>query len=413
VRYCLCGEGIVPCDLLSNETAWLHRVNPGRELARHHHWAKELLDLAMSAEGCCPGASAARKPGDALTPPLLIVAGGAASLPAAEVSRTRELLRDALTNFPGTVVSGGTTSGVPGCVGAVAAQLAADHRKRFHLRGYIPRSLPEDAEKDKRYDRIVVSGAECFSPEQILHGWKDVMAAGIPLADVLLLGFGGGPLAAFEYRLALTFGATVGVVTGSGGAADALMKDPLWSSLPRLLPLPADPKTLRAFVLPDGSRFDSDVLEEMAQEFHARYRDANIHKLQPANLKRWEHLSDTYKQANREQAAYAIRILEAAGFGTRKPDGRTPVVFTGFTGAEIDLMAQLEHGRWVIERLRDGWRPGPRDDGKKLHNCLVAWSNEEVLTEEIKHYDRLAVSSFPQILAKAGLEVYRRSSSNP
>ncbi|MCX6901616.1 MAG: hypothetical protein NT105_23295 [Verrucomicrobia bacterium] len=410
VRYCLYDEGISPCDVLSNEVAWLHRINPGRALPEQHRWAKELLDLAMSLRNCDSGQVAARKPA-ALTPPVLIVAGGAASLPAAELPHIQELLLDALGDFPGTILSGGTTSGVPGCVGAVAARLDGAGRKRFHLRGYIPRSLPENAEKDKRYDRIVASGAEHFSPEQILHGWKDVLASGIRPADVLLLGFGGGSLAAFEYRVALTFGATVGVVMGSGGEADALLKDALWSSLPRLLPLPADAKTLRAFVLPDGSQFDPGVLETMAQEFHTRYRNANLKKIQPDNVKRWEHLPDTYKQANLEQAAYAIRILEAAGFDVRKPDGHPPVIFTGFTNAEVELMAQLEHGRWVIERLRAGWRPGPRDDEKKLHNCLVAWSDKEVLTEEIKNFDRVAVCSFPEILAKAGLQVTRKQMS--
>jgi len=40
-------------------------------------------------------------------------------------------------------------------------------------------------------------------------------------------------------------------------------------------------------------------------------------------------------------------------------------------------MAELEHGRWNIERLRDGWRPGPRADEKKIHDCLVAWERPE------------------------------------
>ena len=67
-------------------------------------------------------------------------------------------------------------------------------------------------------------------------------------------------------------------------------------------------------------------------------------------------------------------------------------------------MAEMEHGRWIIERLSDGWRYGPRDDARKLHNCLVSWAE---LSEDIKKHDRNAVRSFPSILAKAGLEVYR------
>ncbi len=145
----------------------------------------------------------------------------------------------------------------------------------------------------------------------------------------------------------------------------------------------------------------------MAQEFHARYRAGNLRKIKPDNLKLWRDLPETYKIANREQAAYAIRILEAAGFGVRKVEGQ-PAIFTGFTEKEIELMAELEHGRWNIERLEDGWRPGPRDDVKKTHNCLVAWKDLPTKPEDVRIYDRQAVSAFPEILAKAGLEVYRK-----
>ena len=59
-----------------------------------------------------------------------------------------------------------------------------------------------------------------------------------------------------------------------------------------------------------------------------------------------------------------------------------------------------------MERLRDGWRYGkPRDDSRQLHDCLVSWNE---LTDDIKRYDRDAVRAFPEILAKAGLEVRRR-----
>lgn len=243
----------------------------------------------------------------------------------------------------------------------------------------------------------------------MLHCWQDILAAGIKPADVQVLGFGGGEIAAFEYRLALALGATVGVASGTGGAADELLKDSLWSAMPglRLFPLPSDAKTLRAFVVPDGFKFDPGVLDVMAREFHARYLAGNVKKIRPETLKPWDYLPDTYKKANREQAAYAIRILETAGFGVRKAQGQ-PVIFKGFEPEEIELMAQLEHGRWTIERLREGWRPGPRNDDKKLHNCLVAWSEDKVLTEEMKGYDRTAVGAFPEILAKAGLEVYRK-----
>ncbi|MCX6927568.1 MAG: RyR domain-containing protein [Verrucomicrobia bacterium] len=410
IRYCLVTEGTVPCDAIQTEIAWLHRVNPGKALPEEYHWAKTLLELGAAQGACQPLPEKPSKLRTPLTGPVLIVVGGAVSMKPEQLPPVAGFLKESLADFSGTVISGGTTVGVPGCVGEAAKHLADANSKHFHLRGYIPKSLPEDAEKDKRYDKIIVSGADKFSPAQVLHGWQDVLAAGIKPKDVQLLGFGGGKLAALEYRLALALGATVGVVSGTGGAVEELLKDPLWTAIPELplFPLPPDTKTLRAFIVPDGCKFDPAVLDEMAQEFHARYRADNLRKIKPDNLKLWKDLPPTYQKANREQAAYVIRILEAAGFGVRKAQGQ-PVIFQGFTPEEIELMAELEHGRWNNERLHDGWRYGQtKDEDRKLNQCLVRWLDLPDGEDGVKKYDRTAVRAFPEILAKAGWEVCRR-----
>jgi hypothetical protein len=316
-------------------------------------------------------------------------------------------LSESMGGFKGTVISGGTMSGVPSCVGSTAAEFKTQGIKQFHLISYIPKLLANDAPLDNRYDNHVTVG-KTFSPEQILGYWKDILASKIQPTDVILLGFGGGPTSGLEYRLALGFGATVGLVAGMGGSADEIVKDSLWSALPNLLPLPADLMTVRAFLYPDKSDQDKADLEVMAQEFHLRYTADNIKKL-PENLKPWDKLNNTYKKANREQAKYAIQILRAAGFevhDTENPD--KPVIFNEFTDEEVEFMAQLEHGRWNIERLKDGWRYGARDDETKHHNCLIPWEQLPDGPDGVRKYDRAAVRAFPEILAKAGLEVFRK-----
>ena len=73
---------------------------------------------------------------------------------------------------------------------------------------------------------------------------------------------------------------------------------------------------------------------------------------------------------------------------------------------DVERMAELEHGRWNIERLREGWRSGTsRDNAKKIHNCLVAWTE---LPNDIREYDRNSIRAIPDILAKAGLDVFRK-----
>jgi ppGpp synthetase/RelA/SpoT-type nucleotidyltranferase len=407
IRHWLSEGGCVSGDFLEDEIAWLHRVHSGAALPEEFRWAEDLLLIAQSLQASFPVVFPTSAPPKDLKPPILIIAGGAASLKTEDRLKVETLLQEALAVFGGTVISGGTSSGVPGCVGTVAERLAKTGQKGFRLLGYIPSALPLDAEKDKRYDQIIVSGAERFSPAQVLQGWKDMLAARIKPAEVLLVGYGGRTIAALEYRVALALGASVGVVLESGGAAEDLLKDPLWRRSAGLYPLPPDPKTLRALVLPDGCQLEQTMLEEMAKEFHARYRKGNSRKIQPNNLKDWPDLPPTYQKANREQAACAIRILEAAGFGVRTAAAE-PVVMEGFTDDEIEHMAELEHGRWNIERLRDGWRPGPRDDLTKTHNCLAPWEGLPDGPDGVKRYDREAVRAFPEILAKAGLEIYRK-----
>jgi len=281
--------------------------------------------------------------------------------------------------------------------------------RTFKLQGYRPERLPDDAPNDTRYDHLVKSGESKFSPEQIIRCWEDLFDAGIGPSAVRLIGYGGGVLSAFEYRLALALGASVGVVETSGGAAKALLEDPLWATLRNLLVLPFDPDTLRAFAHPadDIAALTPDTLEKMAQAFHANYVANSAGKL-PSNMKPWETLDATFKTANREQAKYAVKILLACGFAVRPAEGQgAPAVLADFTDSEVERMAELEHGRWNVERLRDGWRYGPHDDAKKHHNCLVPWSALSDGESGVKKFDRESVRKFPAVLAQAGLEVYR------
>lgn len=395
IRHVLAATHCFPSTVLEAETEWLRRIHFGSQIPPEFQWVMELIRLAGQV-----GPDVAGEP--VVAPGTLIVSGGAASLGAEALEAIRPMLKVVLAPFTGKVISGGTLSGIPGCVGDVADALRKEGQKRFELIGYLCKNLPHDAPEDMRYDRRLFSGEGKFSATQLLAGWKDLLQEGVKPRDVLLIGFGGGPISAMEYAIGLAFGATVAVVPfKEGDAADRLIKDPLWFGLPNLFPLPADTMTLRALVVPPSRTFDAETLGKMAVSFHENYRAESTGKL-PAQMKPWPKLDETFKRANREQAKYAIEILKACGFDVR--EAKKPVVFTGFETADIERMSEMEHGRWNAERLRDGWRPGPRDDAKKRHNCIVEWGQ---LTEAIKDYDRNSVKKFPEILATAGLEVYR------
>jgi hypothetical protein len=410
VRHFLAGSHVVPPEALEAESEWMLRVNAVVPLPREYLWSLELLDIAARVGGgrtlSGNGLGHDRPPGLKIAAPVLVIAGGAASMPGETVARIRPLVLAALEKAGGTIISGGTAIGVPGCVGDVAEQLQRESKKGFSLVGYVKERFTEDAPRHGAYtDENLFRYGEDFSPEHVLQGWRDILDAGIKPEEVLLIGLGGGPLSAAEYQIGVALGASVGVVTGTGGVADALAADPLWVNL--LYPLPFDWSTIRAFVVPAKTVFDdkTEVLEDMARGLHERYVVGSAKKL-PPGMQPWEKLAGTYRLASREQAKYAVEILSAAGFEVREAAGE-PVVFElGEAEQEkLELMAEMEHGRWNVERLRGGWRHGKaRDESLKIHDCIVPW---EALPEDIRPYDRDSVKEFPKILAKAGLEVYR------
>ncbi len=413
IRHVLDPETCVPEDALEIERKWLLLVTSPDPLKEGYRWCTDLLRLAGQRQKIS-GNKVGRTKGDeapSLRSPVLIVAGGAASLKPGQTDQLCPMLVGALQGFTGTVISGGTRVGVPGCVGDAADEGAPKGRRPFQLIGYIPRVRPGDAPEDDRYDACIESGEQSFTPEQILRNWSDILNAGIAPEDVRLLGFGGGPLSAVEYRVALGLGACVGVVAGSGGAADVLLKDDLWQTEPNhlLLSVPGDPGSVRALIHPPRARPELDIatLERMAMAFHENYVGQSTGRL-PDSMKPWPKLPDTFKTANLEQAKYAVQILEACGFEVVPADTPDPHAVQ-FTDEEVEHMAELEHGRWNVERLRNGWRHGPRDDDRLLHDCLVPWNELSDGADGVKRFDRDAVRKFPAILAQAGLEVRRET----
>jgi hypothetical protein len=70
-----------------------------------------------------------------------------------------------------------------------------------------------------------------------------------------------------------------------------------------------------------------------------------------------------------------------------------------------ELLAELEHERWMKEKLDNGYSRGPeRDEERRTHPDLVPWSD---LPEESRQYDRDTVTAIPEFMAKAKFEVYR------
>jgi ppGpp synthetase/RelA/SpoT-type nucleotidyltranferase len=158
--------------------------------------------------------------------PVLILAGGCGGLES-QYQDQLDALREALKGFRGIIVSGGTKSGVAGIAGDIQAECDSAGLQTV---GYLPRVIPDGTEVDGRYSRLRRTRWRDFSALEPLAFWEDFLAAGGDPAEVKLIGFNGGKIAACEFRMALAFGARVGIIQNSGRAADELLWDSLWKN---------------------------------------------------------------------------------------------------------------------------------------------------------------------------------------
>ena len=121
----------------------------------------------------------------------------------------------------------------------------------------------------------------------------------------------------------------------------------------------------------------------------------------------WEDLPEALKVSNFHQVAYAENILKTAGLGIRRiTDPGKPLVGMEelLDKAGLERLAEMEHGRWNVERLLLGWRwAEAKDVGRKLSPYLVPWDR---LPPEIQEYDLNAIRGLPRKFREAGLEVY-------
>ncbi len=153
--------------------------------------------------------------------------------------------------------------------------------------------------------------------------------------------------------------------------------------------------------------------EQIAQANHAQYlrsRRALGHTAEDnPTLVEWDELPESLKQSNRLFADGVGAKLAPTG-AHLVPASLTPRHPFEFRPGELEEMAKLEHDRWVADLRGQGWRrtEGEKDPERKLHPLLRPW---EELSEQERDKDRLAVRELPDMLLRAGFEIYREDES--
>lgn len=153
----------------------------------------------------------------------------------------------------------------------------------------------------------------------------------------------------------------------------------------------------------------SGMTETLARAMHEEYRRSRTGEAaDPAknpSMAPWETLPETLRESNRDQAGHIGDKLTVLGYALAPLDGWEDRAFE-FPPEEVEVLGEMEHQRWVDERVRDGWRfaPGAKDVGRRTSPYLVPWAE---LPESVKEDDRIFVRRLPAFLAEVGYRIVR------
>jgi hypothetical protein len=342
-----------------------------------------------------------------IAPPVTIFAGGCREDDPACFVAFRPLVLQAFRDYTGTLISGGTAVGIS----SLAGEAQNAFPETIYSIGYVPRGV-RGVPLDDRYREIRHTPGTDFSVMESIQYWCDLIASGLLPSEVKVLGIDGGPISASEYKMALALGASVGLLEGSGREAKKLRHNRQWRTAPGLLCLPADPYIIEEFAKPHPAQLDTRERERLAQVIHAAYRasEQGVTTVDDPSIAPWDELLSYLKHSNRAQADRIVEKVQRIGYDVEKRSGSTAPV-REFTPTELDVMAQMEHGRWVVERLNGGWaHAAARDARHKKSPYFVPWRE---LTEDVKDKERAKVRTIPRLLSEIGLQLCKAGESSP
>jgi hypothetical protein len=151
----------------------------------------------------------------------------------------------------------------------------------------------------------------------------------------------------------------------------------------------------------------NEIREILARAIHDNYRvlraTQNSTPTDDPSTKPWHELDEDFKQSNRKQADQIFAKLLEVNCGLEPLVSCDEPLFK-FTPDEVEKLAELEHVRWVEERIAEGWKPGVKNKELKTTPWLIPYSQ---LPEEMKEFDRDPVRNIPALLAHVNLKVVR------
>ncbi len=165
-----------------------------------------------------------------------------------------------------------------------------------------------------------------------------------------------------------------------------------------------------------------DVVERYAEIAHAHFREqheseirlsdrteAEIQKeLEAPEMAPWDELDEFYREGYRSRIRYLGERLVSyqVSIGLRPVLPNTADAISELYGPTLELLAEIEHERWMRDKKAEGWRPGKLDRELKLTPELVPYDE---LDEETREMIRKSLRALPANLNAVGYELYIKS----
>lgn len=128
------------------------------------------------------------------------------------------------------------------------------------------------------------------------------------------------------------------------------------------------------------------IAHKIYQEDMANKPDVDMQRLE-AVARAWDNVPETYRAANRAVADSAL--IKLWDMGWKPALGAKGTLEPPIDPALLTRLAEVEHARWVAERLMSGWRPGAeRNNRLMVHPNIVAWDQ---LSDDVKKRDETQV----------------------
>ncbi|HNW85698.1 MAG TPA: RyR domain-containing protein [Candidatus Limiplasma sp.] len=161
---------------------------------------------------------------------------------------------------------------------------------------------------------------------------------------------------------------------------------------------------------PQNSHLTLEQLEQLAIAIHNGY-NATARRLHPEKAVKYPNFSDLPKEKkfyNFRSAMEYPDMLAKVGCEIRTLDAEDPDQrVMAFTPAEIEVLAECEHERWMRGRVERGWRYGEKkSSAEKTNPNMVPYPD---LTDAVQEFDRDPARNIPALLDAIGLGVYRRA----